>query len=65
VGRSVDRNNHTELGELVSLEYLHINNNQLTGTITTELGELVSLEYLYINDNQLTGTIPSELGHLC
>jgi hypothetical protein len=54
----------TKLGQLVSLEYLDISSNDLTGTIPTELGQLVSLEYLDISSNDLTGTIPTELGRM-
>ena len=46
------------------LEYLKIENNDLTGTIPPELGNLVNLQWLYLNENQFTGTIPPELGNL-
>jgi Leucine-rich repeat (LRR) protein len=54
----------TDLGQLISLEYLALDTNQLTGPIPTELGNLTELEYLYLNGNQLTGTIPVELFQL-
>ena len=53
-----------ELGNLASLEWLHLWNNQLTGAIPSELGNLSSLTVLNLGGNQLTGTIPPELGNL-
>jgi hypothetical protein len=44
--------------------HLFLNNNQLSGTISSKLGDLVDLAYLWLNNNQLSGTIPSELGSL-
>ena len=53
-----------ELGNLVNLEGLGLNNNQLSGEIPPELGNLTSLELLFLNNNLLNGEIPSELGNL-
>ena len=53
-----------ELGNLASLRYLYLNNNQLTGETPEELGNLARLRYLYLRSNQLTGAIPEELGNL-
>ena len=53
-----------ELGNLTSLESLHLHSNQLSGTIPVELGNLTSLEVLWLAANQLSGTIPVELGNL-
>ena len=52
------------MGNLASLTWLVLANNQLTGTIPAELGDLASLSSLYLYDNQLTGSIPTELGNL-
>ena len=46
------------------MEWLHLQRNQLTGTIPAELGSLGELEYLYLSGNQLTGAIPTALGNL-
>jgi Leucine-rich repeat (LRR) protein len=43
---------------------LHMENNDLTGTIPSELGQLTQLETLFLHENALTGTIPSWLGQL-
>lgn len=46
------------------LEYLHVGNSRLTGTIPTEIGMCRNLIWLEIGRNQLTGTLPTELGLL-
>src|SRR6202789_3044708 len=51
-----------ELGQLASLQILHLGRNQLQ-TIPKELGQLASLQTLYLHNNQLQ-TIPKELGQL-
>ena len=43
---------------------LHLNDNQLTGSIPSSLGSLTNLAQLFLSDNQLTGSIPSSLGSL-
>ncbi len=53
-----------QLGNLTSLQELHLTRNQLTGTIPAELGSLTSLEILALGANELTGDIPPELGSL-
>ena len=52
------------LGQLTELEYLRLNEGQLTGEIPRELGALINLRSLNLSDNELTGGIPPELGLL-
>ena len=51
-----------EIGKLINLKSLDIENNQLTGEIPKEIGKLRNLEELYLYNNQLTGEIPKEIG---
>ena len=53
-----------EIGELGSLQALHLEGNELTGGIPTELGGLANLQSLDLGSNQLTGEIPTEIGEL-
>ena len=53
-----------ELGDLSSLEELHLTSNSLTGEIPPELSNLASLRFLELDHNSLTGEIPPELGNL-
>jgi Leucine-rich repeat (LRR) protein len=53
-----------ELGLLTNLTIVHLDFNQLTGTIPTELGRLESLEELQLSSNRLSGQLPRELGLL-
>ena len=52
------------MGNLTNLEWLDIDENQLTGEIPPDLGDLANLEALYLGGNQLSGEIPPELGNL-
>ena len=54
----------TEIGLLVTLQYLNINDNQVYGTIPTEIGFLVNLKNLNFYQNQLSGTVPTQLALL-
>ncbi|CAJ1969080.1 unnamed protein product [Cylindrotheca closterium] len=47
-----------------SLQTLHLNGNEITGTLPTVLGTLEEVVSLKLEGNQLTGTIPSTLGNL-
>ena len=48
----------------MSLDWLNLACNKLTGPIPAELGNLTSLSRLSLSYNQLTGPIPAELGNL-
>jgi autotransporter-associated beta strand protein len=47
-----------------NVQFLSLEDNQLTGTIPTTLGNLINLEGLGLDHNQLSGTIPTTLGNL-
>ena len=53
-----------ELGNLLRLEYLRMDENHFAGSIPPELGNLLRLEYLSLSGNRLNGPIPPELGNL-
>ena len=53
-----------QLGELSSLDILHLSDNNLSGAIPSELGNLSALTQLHIDNNLLSDSIPSELGNL-
>ena len=50
-----------ELGYLEDLQYLTMQNNQLTGRIPLELGNLSDLESISLSGNQLSGCVPDFL----
>ena len=54
----------SELGNLSNLQWLSLNDNQLTSGIPEELGNLANLQGLSLWGNRLTGGIPKELGNL-
>jgi Leucine-rich repeat (LRR) protein len=43
---------------------LHLNNNNLSGTIPSSIGDLTNLGSIYLYENQLTGTIPSSIENI-
>jgi Leucine-rich repeat (LRR) protein len=48
----------------LSLEWLRLEFNEFSGTLSTEVGRLTKLETLNIAENPLTGTLPTEIGNL-
>jgi len=46
------------------LNFLWLQQNQLTGTVPALLGSMPQLSYLALGENQFSGTIPSQLGKL-
>ena len=46
------------------LEYLYLNDNDLTGTIPSEIAHLSSIEVLWLGGNNLGGPFVSEIGQL-
>ncbi|MBU0764945.1 MAG: T9SS type A sorting domain-containing protein [Bacteroidetes bacterium] len=51
------------IGKLVNLEYLFLEQNQLT-SIPDSIGYCVSLIRIYLHMNQLAGSIPASIGNL-
>ncbi|KAM3685815.1 hypothetical protein ACJW31_11G147600 [Castanea mollissima] len=47
-----------------TLTRLYLDNNKLSGKISTEIGNLINLERLDTWNNKLSGNIPSEIGKL-
>lgn len=52
------------IGNLTSLQILHLDKNQLTGPIPESIGNLTSLTELILSDNNLTDPIPDSIGNL-
>ena len=50
-----------ELGDLVALQNLYLDDNQLSGAIPAWLSNLSLLRDLYLNGNQLSGCVPDQL----
>jgi len=47
------------------LNFLHLEQNNLTGSIPVSFAGMENLNFLYINDNQLSGSYPSNIKPLC
>ncbi|WP_300026246.1 leucine-rich repeat domain-containing protein, partial [uncultured Maribacter sp.] len=54
----------SELGNLIQLKEIYLNNFEISGNIPPEIGQMSGLERLFLNNNNLTGIIPLELGNL-
>eukprot|EP00727_Mastigamoeba_balamuthi_P001716 m51a1_g11541 putative probable lrr receptor-like serine threonine-protein kinase at4g08850-like (336) ;mRNA; r:8363-12629 len=52
------------IGNLKSLTFLYLYDNNISGTIPDTLGNIAVLKYLSLWGNQLSGTIPSSIGNL-
>ena len=46
------------------VSYLHLDENNLTGTIPESIGNLVNLQGIFMRSNKLTGEIPATIGNL-
>uniref|UniRef100_A0A7N0VL80 non-specific serine/threonine protein kinase n=1 Tax=Kalanchoe fedtschenkoi TaxID=63787 RepID=A0A7N0VL80_KALFE len=53
-----------EIGNLVSLTGLGMEDNKLFGEVPSSIGNLIMLQELALGSNRLQGTIPSSLGNL-
>ena len=51
----------TWIGQLSSLNRVHLSSNKLVGPIPAALGNLPDLEVLYLGNNQLSGCVPEAL----
>lgn len=52
-----------EIGLLINLEELYVDNNKLTGALPAEIRKMTKLTQLDASDNELTG-IPAEIGQM-
>ncbi|XP_028054895.1 probable LRR receptor-like serine/threonine-protein kinase At3g47570 [Camellia sinensis] len=64
VANQISGNILADIGNLVSLNALVMDENQLIGSIPTSIGKLVELQDLGFSDNKLSGEIPSSIGNL-
>nr|XP_016493368.1 PREDICTED: probable LRR receptor-like serine/threonine-protein kinase At3g47570 [Nicotiana tabacum] len=55
---------HAELGNLVNLTRLSLDNNNFRGSVPESLGKLRRLQGLELNGNKFSGMIPSSFGNL-
>lgn len=55
----------TEFGQLATLDWLFLNNLQLSGPIPAEIGGMVGLSRLNLGErNTINGSIPPEIGQM-
>jgi len=50
--------------QLKSLERLYLDQNEITGSLSSEIASLMSLKSIDVFDNQLTGSLPSQMMQL-
>ena len=53
-----------EIGKLVNLTVLQLDDNLLTGTIPASIGDLTKLGNLYLSGNKISGAIPPSIGNV-
>ena len=53
-----------ELGRLTLLEYISLNNHEISGTIPTQIGLLSLLTVFDLEGNRFSGTLPATIGQL-
>ena len=56
--------NQSGQANLINLRVLHLNENRLTGAVSSSLENLLNLEKINLAGNQFTGEIPPELGNI-
>jgi len=54
----------SDIGDLKSLEFLHISSTRLTGPVPSSIGELDKLTYLDLSLSSFSGPIPTSIGNL-
>eukprot|EP00970_Alexandrium_tamarense_P010803 scaffold2238_cov192-Alexandrium_tamarense.AAC.8 len=48
----------------LDMKEFDLNNNRLSGTISSRIGNMETLKFIQLDNNQFTGTIPTQLGEL-
>ena len=56
--------NQSGQANLINLRVLHLNENRLTGAVSSSLENLLNLEKINLAGNRFTGEIPPELGNI-
>ena len=54
----------SELGDLISIQFISLGGNQLSGTIPSSIAQLVNLQGIWLWSNQFSGPLPDFFGQM-